>query len=71
MVPEAIMGARSTLDPAEERTRSPFLYLEVTGCTRWEIHPNFSMGGFSKTIAYTNLYDWDLFMDALRKAGLK
>jgi TolB-like protein/class 3 adenylate cyclase/Tfp pilus assembly protein PilF len=35
------------------------------------INPNFSMEGFSKRTAYKNLDDWNRYMDALRKAGLK
>ena len=35
------------------------------------INPAFSLEGFSKRTAYRNLDDWNRFMDALRKAGLK
>jgi len=35
------------------------------------INPNFSMESFSKRAAYKNMDDWNRYMDALRKAGLK
>ena len=35
------------------------------------INPNFSVEGFSKRTAYKNIDDWNRYMDALRKAGLK
>jgi len=35
------------------------------------INPNFSLDSFSKRTAYKNMDDWNRYMDALRKAGLK
>ena len=35
------------------------------------INPNFSLEGFGKRTAYRNVDDWNRYMDALRKAGLK
>ena len=35
------------------------------------INPSFSLEGFSRRTAYKNVDDWNRFMDALRKAGLK
>ena len=35
------------------------------------IDPNFSVDSYSKRVSYKNKGDWNRYMDALRKAGLK
>jgi tetratricopeptide (TPR) repeat protein len=35
------------------------------------IDPNFSVDSYSKRYGYKNKDDWNRYMDALRKAGLK
>jgi adenylate cyclase len=35
------------------------------------IDPNFSLDSYSKRLSYRNKDDWNRYIDALRKAGLK